>query len=38
MGWINLKTKKMEDEESANRVKVEKEKYAGDVVAESYTK
>jgi len=34
MGWINLKTKKREDEEVANLAKAEKEKEkrAGDVV------
>lgn len=32
MGWINLKTKKREDEEAANKVKAEKEKGAGDLV------
>lgn len=34
MGWINLKTKKMEDveaAEAAKRAKTEKEKGAGDV-------
>jgi hypothetical protein len=29
MGWTNLKTKKMEDVEAANRAKIEKEKEKG---------
>jgi hypothetical protein len=35
MGWVNLKTKKREDEEAANRAKTEKEKEkeTGDVFA-----
>ncbi|KAE9380142.1 MFS general substrate transporter [Stipitochalara longipes BDJ] len=32
MGWINLKTKKRDDEESAKRTKVAEEKWPGDVV------